>query len=75
MLDIASPGHLGALLDAILLEKVLAHVQIEFITLTGHFHEFSDHSEALRPIERRVFDLCLEGEVLDCRHVEVFHLE
>lgn len=75
LLDPSGSGHLGALLDAVLLKKVLANVKIELVPFSRNFHKFSDHTQTLRAVERRVLDLRLEGETLDHCHVEIFHLQ
>ena len=73
--NIACASVLRALHEDVLLDHVSVRQVSELLALAALLELLGDDAEALVPIERRVGDLCLEGEVRDCCHVKILDLQ
>jgi len=79
--DSLSLAHISASCDVsgfhhnILIHHGSVHVLAELFPLVADFHLLSDDAQALSSVKSTVLDLSLEGELLDCRHVNIVHLE
>lgn len=72
---VASTSLLRALHHVILLDELSISGVRELLTLIRYLQFLGDDAHALVTIESGVLNLRLEGEVSDCGHIKVSHLE
>ena len=72
---VASACLFRALHENVLLHDLSISLVRQLFALIRNLHLLRDDTQAFRAVHSRVLDLCLERQVSDGSHVDVFHLE